>query len=63
LKAVAARTATQIPRYPVRVSDIDIFDHMNKSVYGASSGLPHNNPELLQKPLRGPSNTTFPRVG
>ena len=33
LKAAGREDAAQIRDYPVRVSDIDIFDHMNNSVY------------------------------
>ena len=33
LKAGSREDAAQIRDYPVRVSDIDIFDHMNNSVY------------------------------
>ena len=33
LKAGGREDAAQIRDYPVRVSDIDIFDHMNNSVY------------------------------
>ncbi len=33
LKAGSREDASQIRDYPVRVSDIDIFDHMNNSVY------------------------------
>ena len=33
LKAGGREDASQIREYPVRVTDIDIFDHMNNSVY------------------------------
>ena len=33
LKAGSREDASEIREYPVRVSDIDIFDHMNNSVY------------------------------
>lgn len=33
LSAGAREDAVEIRRYPVRVSDIDLFDHMNNSVY------------------------------
>ena len=33
LKAGSREDAAEIREYPVRVSDIDIFDHMNNSVY------------------------------
>ncbi len=39
--------------YPVRVSDIDIFDHMNNSVYwSVVEDYLLNEPELLRAPLR-----------
>ena len=37
LKAGSREDADEIRDYPVRVSDIDIFDHMNNSVYWTSS--------------------------
>jgi acyl-ACP thioesterase len=53
LKAGSREDATQIRAYPVRVSDIDIFDHMNNSVYwSVVEDYLYNNPELLKKPLR-----------
>jgi len=53
LKAGGREDATQVRPYPVRVSDIDIFDHMNNSVYwSVVEDYLYNNPELLQKPLR-----------
>jgi acyl-ACP thioesterase len=53
LKAGGREDATVIRDYPVRVSDIDIFDHMNNSVYwSVVEDYLYNNPELLQKPLR-----------
>jgi acyl-ACP thioesterase len=37
----------------VRVSDIDIFDHMNNSVYwSVIEDYLFNTPELLHKPIR-----------
>ena len=33
LKAGGREDASQIREYPVRVTDIDLFDHMNNSVY------------------------------
>ena len=40
-------------KYPVRFTDIDMFDHMNNSVYWSvvEDYLQHT-PELLKKPLR-----------
>ena len=53
LKAGGREDATHVRAYPVRVSDIDIFDHMNNSVYwSVVEDYLYNNPELLQKPLR-----------
>jgi acyl-ACP thioesterase len=53
LKAGGREDATHVRPYPVRVSDIDIFDHMNNSVYwSVVEDYLYNNPELLQKPLR-----------
>ena len=53
LKAGSREDATQIREYPVRVSDIDFFDHMNNSVYwSVVEDYLYNNPELLKKPLR-----------
>ena len=45
LKAGSREDAAQIREYPVRVSDIDIFDHMNNSVYWTRHrGLPVQQP-------------------
>jgi acyl-ACP thioesterase len=53
LSAGGREDAQQIREYPVRVSDIDIFDHMNNSVYwSVVEDYLYNHPELLQKPLR-----------
>ena len=54
LKAGSREDASQIRDYPVRVSDIDIFDHMNNSVYWSGGrGLSRSAmPELLKAPLR-----------
>jgi acyl-ACP thioesterase len=53
LKAGSRQDADRIREYPVRVSDIDIFDHMNNSVYwSVVEDYLYNNPELLSKPLR-----------
>ena len=54
LKAGSREDATQIREYPVRVSDIDIFDHMNNSVYWTRGrGLPAVRiPSCCTEPLR-----------
>jgi acyl-ACP thioesterase len=53
LKAGGRDDADQIREYPVRVSDIDIFDHMNNSVYWTVvEDYLYNHPELLRGPLR-----------
>jgi acyl-ACP thioesterase len=53
LKAGGRGDADEIREYPVRVSDIDIFDHMNNSVYwSVVEDYLYNHPELLEKPLR-----------
>ncbi|MDT5153414.1 MAG: hypothetical protein QOI01_5147 [Mycobacterium sp.] len=53
LRAGSREDADRIREYPVRVSDIDIFDHMNNSVYwSVVEDYLYNNPELLAKPLR-----------
>ena len=53
LKAGSREDATGVRKYPVRVSDIDIFDHMNNSVYwSVVEDYLHANPELLAAPLR-----------
>jgi acyl-ACP thioesterase len=53
LKAGSREDAREIREYPVRVSDIDIFDHMNNSVYwSVVEDYLHNHPELLRGPLR-----------
>ena len=53
LKAGGRSDADEIREYPVRVSDIDIFDHMNNSVYwSVVEDYLYNHPELLKKPLR-----------
>jgi acyl-ACP thioesterase len=45
--------AEEIRHYPVRVSDIDLFDHMNNSVYwSVIEDYLHSHPELLAAPLR-----------
>ena len=54
LKAGGRDDATRIVDYPVRVSDIDLFDHMNNSVYWSvvEDYLQTYRPELLKAPLR-----------
>ena len=53
LKAGAREDAAEIREYPVRVSDIDIFDHMNNSVYwSVVEEYLAAVPELMSKPLR-----------
>lgn len=53
LAAGSREDAAQIREYPVRVSDIDMFDHMNNAVYWTViEDYLHNAPELLEAPLR-----------
>lgn len=53
LKAGSREDAVHVRDYPVRVSDIDIFDHMNNSVYWTVvEDYLHNHPELGRHPLR-----------
>jgi acyl-ACP thioesterase len=53
LKPGSREDASQIREYPVRVSDIDLFDHMNNSVYwSVIEDYLFNMPELLHKPIR-----------
>jgi acyl-ACP thioesterase len=53
LKAGSREDAREIREYPVRVSDIDIFDHMNNSVYwSVVEDYLHSHPVLLRGPLR-----------
>ena len=53
LKAGSREDATEIREYPVRVSDIDIFDHMNNSVYwSVVEEFLAATPEMLKAPLR-----------
>lgn len=45
--------ADSIRDFPVRVSDIDIFDHMNNSVYwSVIEDYLHHHPDLTRYPLR-----------
>jgi acyl-ACP thioesterase len=53
LKAGSREDADEIREFPIRVSDIDLFDHVNNSVYWKVVEeflAPH--PELLEAPLR-----------
>ena len=53
LKAGLREDAEDVRPYPVRVSDIDIFDHMNNSVYwSVVEEYLAAVPELMSKPLR-----------
>ena len=53
LKAGDREDADEIRAYPVRVSDIDIFDHMNNSVYwSVVEDFLGTRPDLLRNPLR-----------
>jgi len=53
LKAGSREDAREVRDYPVRVSDIDIFDHMNNSVYwSVVEDYLAGHPELLARPLR-----------
>ncbi len=53
LRAGARADANQIRDYPVRVSDIDLFDHMNNAVYWTViEDYLYAHPELLGAPLR-----------
>ena len=53
LSAGGRDDAAEIHEFPVRVTDIDLFDHMNNSVYwsGVEEYL-FTTPELLNAPLR-----------
>jgi acyl-ACP thioesterase len=53
LKPGLRETADQISEYPVRFSDIDLFDHMNNSVYwSVVEDYLSATPELLRGPVR-----------
>jgi acyl-ACP thioesterase len=53
LKAGSREDAAEIRDYPLRVSDIDIFDHMNNSVYwSVVEDFLSSSPEMLRKPIR-----------
>jgi acyl-ACP thioesterase len=57
LKPGSRDDATEIHEFPVRVTDIDLFDHMNNSVYWSViedylASHPEQHAELLQGPMR-----------
>ena len=53
LKPGSRDDATEIFEFPVRVTDIDLFDHMNNSVYwSVIEDYLASHAELLQGPLR-----------
>ncbi|MGV0740789.1 acyl-ACP thioesterase domain-containing protein [Mycolicibacterium sp. XJ870] len=53
LKPGSREDAGEVREYPVRVSDIDLFDHMNNSVYWTViEDYLYSHPELLENPLR-----------
>ena len=53
LKAGSREDAADVRAYPVRVSDIDIFDHMNNSVYwSVVEEYLSAQPELMAGPVR-----------
>lgn len=53
LKAGLRQDAEDVRQFPVRVSDIDIFDHMNNSVYwSVVEDYLYSQPELMRAPLR-----------
>jgi acyl-ACP thioesterase len=53
LKGGTREDATHAQEYPVRVTDIDLFNHMNNSVYwSAVEDYLFTTPELLDAPLR-----------
>jgi acyl-ACP thioesterase len=53
LKPANRDDAVEIHEFPVRVTDIDLFDHMNNSVYwSVIEDYLASHPELMQAPLR-----------
>jgi acyl-ACP thioesterase len=53
LKGGTREDATQVHEYPVRVADIDLFNHMNNTVYwSAVEDYLFTTPKLLEAPLR-----------
>ena len=61
LKAGGRKDASEIRDYPVRVSDIDIFDHMNNSVYwNVVEDYLFRHPELLDEAAAGDDRARSP---
>ena len=53
LKPGSREDASQIHEFPVRVTDIDLFDHMNNSVYwSVIEDFLASTPEMLHEPVR-----------
>lgn len=53
LKPASRDDAVEIHEFPVRVTDIDLFDHMNNSVYwSVIEDYLASHPELMNPPLR-----------
>jgi acyl-ACP thioesterase len=53
LSAGSRDDALEIHEFPVRVTDIDLFDHMNNSVYwSVIEDYLASHPEMLRAPLR-----------
>jgi acyl-ACP thioesterase len=53
LKPASRDDAAEIHEFPVRVTDIDLFDHMNNSVYwSVIEDYLASHPELMRWPLR-----------
>jgi acyl-ACP thioesterase len=53
LKPGTRQTADQIREYPIRFTDIDLFDHMNNSVYwSVVEDFLSASPEMLCDPIR-----------
>lgn len=53
LKPARRDDAVEIHEFPVRVTDIDLFDHMNNSVYwSVIEDYLASHPEVMQPPLR-----------
>lgn len=53
LRAGSRADATEFYEYPIRFTDIDLFDHVNNSVYwGVVEDYLSGHPELLAAPLR-----------
>ena len=53
LKPGSREDAAEIHEFPVRVTDIDLFDHMNNSVYwSVIEDYLASHTELLEQPLR-----------